>query len=116
MRRDLMNDGYTILATPHEYHVDYRVYRHEGQTLDGIPLFHRAGAATSPNIVETTDESEVYLSGFVKWDGCSNWSFDELARCQLHACDRDSLLAIGRVMAACWDWTHELCHHWDVTA
>lgn len=108
--------GFTIVATPHDYHVDFVIYDIEGWVegaTDGVfdvPTWHRAGS--SSDWAKTLEEAEPYLHGSVKWDGCSNWHFDEQDRVMLHGCRREDVLRFGEVMAKCWDWTAELCPHW----
>ena len=111
--------GFTIVAEPHEYYVEYTIYDIEGWSegnvagVYDVPNWHRAGADTHPDFVKTLEEAEPYLHGSVKWDGCSNWHFDEQERVMLHGCSRADVLRFGEVMAMCWDWTAELCPHWD---
>lgn len=100
--------SFTVVATPHSHYVEYKIYDHAGYNEDGSPLFQKGGSQCSPDPVETIEESEVYLSGSVKWDGCSNWRFDEQDRVMLHGCCRDDILRYGLIMAACYDLTKEL--------
>jgi hypothetical protein len=67
------------------------------------------GSPTNFPGVLTIAQSEVYLSGSVRFDRCSNWLFDECVRgtC-LHACSREDLLGLGELMARCFDWAREL--------
>jgi hypothetical protein len=110
--------SFTVVAEVHEYRVEYKMYDIVGwdggntQGVNDRPLWTRAGAHSSGDYVETWEESEVYLSGHVKWDGCSNWCFDEQNRCMLHACCKSDVQRFGDVMAACWEWTAELCPNW----
>ena len=112
---------FTILAKVYEHYVDFAVYQIDfwaqsdplnAQSAYDKPLWHKKDASTRPDGVETLEEAVVYLSGSVKWDGCSNWHFDEQDRCMLHGCSRDDLLNLGEIMAACWDITEEHCPGW----
>jgi hypothetical protein len=111
---------FTAVAVDHEYYVEFTVYEIAGWT-DGerkgiydVPLWQKAGSHMSPDPVDSLRDAEVYLHGSVKWDGCSNWWFDEQERgCVLHGCSKDDLLRIGNIMAACWDWTSEICPTWE---
>jgi len=47
-------------------------------------------------------KGDLFADGFIKWDGCSNWSF-HTETCMFHACDRERLVAIGEALAKCWD-------------
>ncbi len=53
---------------------------------------------------EVAVKGDVFATGGVKWDGCSNWSFKTDA-CMFHACDRKYLEAIGEILGKCWDAT-----------
>jgi len=108
--------GFTIVAVPHSHHVEFTVYDveawQEGEKsgVFDMPLWHKAGTGSYPAPVDTLDEAEPYLHGSVKWDGCSNWHFDEQDRAMLHGCCRKDVLRFGEVMALCWDWAADLCH------
>jgi hypothetical protein len=110
---------FTIVAEPHEHWVDYTLFDIEGWgegEVKGIydkPLWHKAGAPSRPSTVKTLDEAEPYLHGTVKWDGCSNWHFDEQERTMLHGCRKSDVQRFGDAMAMCWEWTADLCPAWD---
>jgi hypothetical protein len=116
--KNFVDLNFTVVAEVHEYRVEFKIYdivgMAEGDTK-GVydrPLWHKAGSPRSADIVETLAESEVYLSGHVKWDGCSNWQFDEQDRCMLHGCSRQGIQRFGDILGACWDWAAELCPNW----
>ena len=104
--------NFTVVASPGDYHVDYAIYDIVGHTLENEPLWQKTGEVASPITVKTLAEAEIYLHGSVKWDGCSNWAFDEQDRVMIHGCSRDGVLRFGEVMARCWDLTRELCKNW----
>ena len=86
---------FTVVATPDEYKADFRIYND--------CEYQHAGS-----------QAEELASGHVKWDGCSNWRFGDDDRCCLfHGCERKHLTDLGQIMAECWDWTKELCTHWN---
>jgi len=102
--------GFTVVASPDEYVVEYRIYEVAGHSHpDGLPVYERAKGVGPSGFTTSIDNADVYAHGHVKWDGCSNWYFDEQERGMLHECMRDGLLNIGKVLAACWDWTAVLC-------
>ena len=111
--------GFTVVAVPHSHHVEFKVYEIEGwrkgQTpgVFDVPLWHRDGASTYPDTVDTLEEASLYLHGSVKWDGCSNWYFDEQDSVMLHGCCRRDVLRLGEVMAMCWDWAADICPFWN---
>lgn len=100
---------FTVVATPYSHWVEYAIYDIEGYTsIDNMPLWHKADSEEYPDCVESLSEAEVYISGSVKWDGCSNWNIDENERGMLHGCSRQDIQRIGDIMAQCWDWTSQL--------
>lgn len=104
---------FTIVATPHEFRVEYIIYEILGRCEDGEVLWHKDGASCSMDQADGLEDAEVFISGQVKWDGCSDWNFDANEGCMIHMCDKDGLVSIGRVMAECWDMTKELCTNWQ---
>jgi hypothetical protein len=83
--------------------VEFAVYDHECHNMNGEPMFVKWDATGHPDPVDTIFEARPYLHGEVKWDGCSNWHFDEQDIVMLHGCTRGSVERIGKVLAACWD-------------
>lgn len=110
MRRDFEDLEFTVVAEVNKCFVHFKVYDICGRTgsADGAFVYHREGAKSSMDWVESLDDAEVYLHGDVKWDGCSDWIFDEQNRSYLHGCSRHDIERFGKVMAACWDMTKEL--------
>ena len=62
MERIWFVDGYKIEAVRREAWIDYRVYE---------------DYLTNPCL---------YIEGYVKWDGCSNWSFNPGRALMVHFC------------------------------
>lgn len=110
IRKDLEELQFTVVAEVNECRVDFKVYDICGRTgaPDGPFIYRREGGDNSMDWVESLDDAEVYLHGSVKWDGCSDWSFDEQDRVMLHGCSRHDIERYGKIMAACWDMTKEL--------
>jgi len=104
---------FVVAAEVAEFHVDYFIYDIAGFTEDNLPLLQKKDATFYPDPVESMEDAEVFLHGFVKWDGCSNWHFDEQDRLMIHGCGRADIQRIGDIMAACWDWTAEILPNWD---
>lgn len=46
---------------------------------------------------ESDTPTESFLHGYVKWDGCSNWHFDEQDRIMLHFCGVKRATDIGEL-------------------
>ncbi|MFY7897013.1 MAG: hypothetical protein ACOVP8_12325 [Phycisphaerales bacterium] len=96
--------GYFVVATPsttvghagQPLNVNFALYKawegEHGITFDGCP----------PS--SEYSECDPVVSGYVKWDGCSNWTFDDC----VHFCERDGPLKLATAMAACHDHANEL--------
>lgn len=110
--------GFTIVAEAHEYRVDFTIYDIEGFAVgdaqsEDRPLWHKAGSTSHFDVVYSVEEAEPYMHGEVKWDGCSNWYFDEQNRVMLHGCCKADVQRFGDVMALCWDLAAEMCPAWN---
>lgn len=108
IRRDELDLRFTIIAEPDTHCVDYKIY----DIVSSDPICWQAKDSNGFELVDSLDAAEVYLHGGVKWDGCSNWHFDEQDRVMLHGCSRSDVQRFGNVMALCWEWTAELCPEW----
>lgn len=105
---------FTVVATVHSHWVDFAIYdmvSWADDTPAWCALVESGGGGRVP--VDSLEEAEVYLHGSVKWDGCSNWHFDEQDRVMLHGCGRADVQRFGDVMAMCWDWTAKLLPSWN---
>ena len=102
------NLRFYVVAEPHEYHVEYKIYDVFGYEEKTDKLYF----VNDNNPVDTIEEAYVYISGSVKWDGCSNWHFDEQDHVMLHGCCKEDVLRYGLVLAECWEMTKELCPTW----
>lgn len=61
------------------------------------------------------EDAERYVRGSVKWDGCSDLSFDD-NNCALHFCSREDLGKVGRLLEALYDLAAEVIPHADANA
>ena len=95
---------FSIIAIPDQYYVNYAIKK-----IIWIGNNNRYGYEDNE---ENVEKARQYLHGYVKWNGCSNWAFDEDKICMLHFCERNELNQISQVMIACWDWTKELLPTW----
>lgn len=101
--------GYVAVSEVFEYYVDFKVYKPlKGSHL----LYERIGGISNLDNTSDIKEAQVFLSGSVRFDGCSNWYFDEQDTVMIHCCSKEELTNIGMVMARCWDLTAELCPIW----
>jgi hypothetical protein len=97
--------GYSIVAEPCEYRVEYTIYQHDGYEENGTPLFHRKDADGYPNPVEDYQNAEPMFKGSVKWDGCSNWDFSFQEMNMFHGCSKTDLINLGLILGEAWSMT-----------
>lgn len=75
--------GFTVEYTlgENELYVDFAAFEIAGRTVDGtengVPLYLAKEWKTSGDQVETTAESDRFIYGSVKWDGCGHWYFSD---------------------------------------
>lgn len=85
--------GYTIAWTPEETIINFEIYElcEEEDTIEGM----------NPAV-----------SGWVKWDGCSNWKFfpDSNGRC--HFCDVREIVDLQLAMSNCYEITKKNLPTW----
>lgn len=107
----LKDIGYTVVAKRFEYRVEFTCYTiiscsvfRNGAEVESIG-WNRKDYSSSPDlVVDDVKDAQIFLHGEVKWDGCSNWFFDEQTDCMIHRCDRAGLENIGKLMAWCYDF------------
>ena len=79
-------EGYCVEAKLVDHHVDFVVYESD-----------------------YPDDQHMYINGYVKWDGCSNWFWDRREyQLQLHFCDIGEIRRFGKLIEAMQRWAAEL--------
>jgi hypothetical protein len=80
----LTDKVWSVSADVHEFHVQFHVYEE--------------------------DDVDFLFSGYVKWDSCSNWDFenDKGTTHPLHFCDRKKAVEFGEFLGKLYDWAQEL--------
>jgi hypothetical protein len=101
--------AFVILAKPDEYVVEFKAYQVTGVDGNGgAPLFGDMSNATT-----NLSEAPVFIHGSVKWDGCSNWHFDEQDKAMLHFCGPEDAAEVGQLLARMYEIARELLgKHW----
>jgi hypothetical protein len=112
--------GYYCAVEVHEHWLEVKVYQfylwreYDEPEWDGeSPLvpgeapsghaFDREDAKSTPCPVKRVSEAELFLSGSVKWDGCSNLRFDHQDNVMLHFCGRKEATSIGVLLGRLYD-------------
>src|SRR5215831_6140983 len=98
---------FLVMAEVHSHWVDFRAYQVIGRngTADNAALlFFKKGGKTFPDD-STLDPAEAapFLSGGIKWDGCSNWDDVPLGHC----CGRKDALRVGKLIDALYTYAKE---------
>lgn len=79
---DIMGEfGFRLVWAVADHWVDVVAYEITYRDESGKPMFNRADWQSLPDPVASHEQAETYLTGFVKWDGCS-----ELNQGQPHWC------------------------------
>lgn len=106
--------GFSVVAEHREIwlYVEFKVYEQAGIGSDGTHYFSIEEDNGESLREDKIEDADVFLNGSVKWDGCSNWMFDEQERGWIHACSRDDLVNMGEVMARCRDLAATLLPSW----
>lgn len=101
--------SFAVEMTKQEAWVELKVYEISGW-IEGDtnkPIYPEKDSNGSEQ-VETLDAAAVYLSGSIKWDGCSNLNFDEQDRVMLHFCSKTSATNIGVLLGRLYELAAEL--------
>lgn len=94
--------GYTARVTKNLHLWEFEVFEilsHERQLL-----WHDNSKIGSPCPVEFLEQAKRFLHGHIRWDGCSNWHFDEQDRVMLHFCDVEQASNIGALFRRLYEW------------
>ena len=87
-----------------DHYVNFVIYELQGiECGTGAVVLHKKGSPSWPDPVYDTSEAEEFITGYVKWDGCSDW----LVHDSIHYCSRTGLAEVSQVLQRCWDWAAE---------
>lgn len=107
-RRDWFDIGHTAVAVPcpgsEDHVVDVRIFTIVSTSPPAEFAKDGLNFPSTPDI----DSADVYLSGSIKWDGCSNWHFDAQDDAMLHFCSRKEAGDIGELLRRLYDLAAEI--------
>ncbi len=92
----------------HDVVLSFEVFQITGRTgqgwdvPEGTALYQKFGGQTDEDVTNLA-EADSWLSGSIKWDGCSDWYFNEQDHVMLHFCGLKAATAIGRLMGRMYD-------------
>jgi hypothetical protein len=100
--------GYAVIFTRGEAWIDFKaVTCYPPNTgLGDVRQYQEDGATCSPKPVPDINAAEVFAHGSVKWDGCSNFTFDDNGT--MHQCSRSGLVNIGLMLGYVHDAAGEM--------
>lgn len=105
---------YTCVLEPKGLWGEFKLYQISLIHDDGVREYERADGTSSVDLTMDVAEAQVFASGSIKWDGCSNIKFDELeSGVMIHGCDRDALLHIGEALARTYDVVASCLADWN---
>lgn len=106
--------GFLCRAIPHEHYAEFTVYTVLWLSEEDRPIFQKKDAMTSPEPTTDLSQAEVYLSGSVKWDGCSNLTFGDDSNYALHFCGKkEAIENTGNLIANVYDLAKDIIPTWD---
>ena len=108
----LQGIGYLIEADVFDYYMKFKIFEIFGQDVHGDIVF-RAKSDYWRDTTLTTTDACVWMSGSVKWDGCSDWHFCDPEEVSLHFCDKESAENIGKLLGNCYDLAKEHIPHFE---
>ena len=101
MRKDFKDIMYTVVMErgncpsyprgddPRVFHCDFKVYSIYGIDSAGFVIFEHPEKCSHP--VDTIQEARLFMHGEIKWDGCTNFHFDEQDKLMIHMCGRKDM-------------------------
>lgn len=60
------------------------------------------------------ENAQIYVSGEIKRDGCSNIRFDQQDRVRLHFCDQDDIENLGKFLSGLYELAAEIMNQPDL--
>ena len=106
----LLPISFTVVAEPSNHSCDFKVYKHVSSSPE---MLYSLPDPMSCEFTTDLAKAEIYMHGYIKWDGCSNWHFDIQEGCMIHFCSVEegeaigtlfkSLYAIAARVIPCWD-------------
>ena len=103
---------FTIHYEVYSHRVEFEVYNIMGfqQTeFTGkcdTPMYEAVNARSSDDTTIDIADAEIFIKGWIKWDGCSDWDFCT-TDCMMHACDSSEMIRLGDLFQELYRLTDE---------
>jgi hypothetical protein len=105
-------EDYGIVTVPDSHTIEFTVKEITGEHIEGAGIMPGAWLYGANGETSDFDAAEPFLTGFIKWDGCSNWDFHS-RDCMIHFCGRKHATSIGRLMDRLYQIASERMEHYD---
>lgn len=105
-------EDYGIVASPRSHVIDFTVKEITGEHVSGAGIMPGAWLYGPNGGTSDFDVAEPFLTGFIKWDGCSNWDF-HTDDCLRHFCGKVHATSIGRLMDRLYQIASERVESYD---
>lgn len=104
-RKDYPELGYSVIASTrsNKTAVDFSVYKIIGTTFNGELLFEQLTLDGSVTPIKNIDWACAFLSGFIDWEGISEWTTE-----LLYFGDSSEAENLGKVLAIAYELAEEL--------
>jgi hypothetical protein len=106
--------GWVVRYEHSDTWLDFRAYEavgengNNGEADDGALLFMLAGKRSEHDWTTDVEKAEPTITGFVKWDGCSEMHFD-----RTHFCGRRDVVDFAAVLVAIHDLARDTLPKFD---
>lgn len=106
-------ENYAIISKIHENNhvIDFEVKKIIAE--DDDLYFTIKDAICNMDTTSKFEDGEMFLSGTIKWDGCSNWNFND-KKVMIHFCGRKDATSIGRLIDHLYQITKECLPKYDI--
>jgi len=91
------------------HRIAFEVFKVFGKDEHGN-IYCKTHEGPQDGITSDVNEAVPFVRGHIKWDGCCNFEFDELAEgdAMLHACGRSEMTGLGALFGHLYDLAEEL--------
>lgn len=76
-------------------------------------LYEKKNSNHGMDSTEDLDDAQIFVSGDIKWDGCSNIYFNEQDNGMIHFCDKKSTVDLGIMLGRLYDIASEVIPNVD---
>lgn len=97
--------GMSAVTCSDEYEMSFKLHTHmsqdiwqSGKKIADRDFLRKNGNGNSFDTVIDINDAEVFMSGYIKWDGCANLRFDEQDRGLIHICGEENFEDIAEAV------------------